>query len=585
MAELCIDQNDVRKAVKGALEYMTEEGSGFYAPLVERFPLVMDWVDIPPAVQRNLKAHHAPACTDGDRVYVDIQEMLNTIVLAVEYRKKELHVDWLTINPTIEARNILAHEYTHILCQHTRQGQEFNRKSKKERTPANLRAFQTACEIEANRGYMVDPGASVYSIAVTEAQFPETKEDDYLPQIYETLRKKFGKSMKDLDKEGKDGGDNSKGNNGEDAQQQGEGSGTGVPDEASDEQSDNEKGNSNNNGNQTDNRECEGDGGFERSASEEADGSERGTGSCEGGNQPSSTTEGVEEGSEELSEAQKSVIRRMMETDMALAEEKLTSDDLLPHDDEDKNVEDDIMLSLGLGEGDEGFIDLSPAGKLEYVYKRWKANNVKKELAKMKGVIAGTISRERVRTYSRQSRKQGEDGLMMKGQKRSPRSLPKILLAMDSSGSMNSATMKQIASAIADIFDTCGRPTQGCYICKHTSRVSDVLPMKEWKKVAESFYAGGGNDFSKVLEKALELNVDVVLNLGDGQDYVNRDKAITKRAVERGIEWYDCNVVNHGYYRWKHIVSMERKYESYHKTPLVKRKFIDLTGGHPSNEN
>lgn len=173
---------------------------------------------------------------------------------------------------------------------------------------------------------------------------------------------------------------------------------------------------------------------------------------------------------------------------------------------------------------------------------------------------------------------------MLKGQKRASRSLPKILLAMDSSGSMCNATMKQIASAIADIFDTCGRPTEGCYICKHTHRVSDVLPMKQWKTVAESFYASGGNDFTAVLEKAIELNVDVVLNVGDGQDYLVRDRDITKKALAKGIKWYDCNVVKDGYRRWKSLVNDERRYADRETTTIMERHFIDLTGEHPVNE-
>ena len=173
---------------------------------------------------------------------------------------------------------------------------------------------------------------------------------------------------------------------------------------------------------------------------------------------------------------------------------------------------------------------------------------------------------------------------MMKGHKRASRSLPKILLAMDSSGSMCSATMKQIASAIADIFDTCGRPTEGCYICKHTHKVSEVKPLKQWKTVAESFYASGGNDFSAVMEKALELGVDVVLNVGDGQDYCIRDYDTTKKAVAKGLKWYDCNVTHGGYRRWSSLIKDEKMVSEDRGRVRMERHWIDLTGEHPVDE-
>lgn len=496
---------EIRRAINTAVDEMTKGSAGFYAPLMERFPLIVGEENMPPAVVRNLKAHQAPACTDGTNVYVDVKEMLNTVVMGKEALRKKCRGDYTSLIG--EVMNILAHEYTHILCQHTRQGQKFNRDHKGK----DIQIFSTACEIEANRGYLVSPSAGVYEIAVTEETFPETKEDKFLPQIFETLKANWGKDINNQ----------SGGKTNDSADEQGEGEGEGVPDEG---------------------------------------------------------------GDEKLSENQRSAIQRMLETDIAISEERMTAEDLLPHDDSIEGDSMEVLQSLGLGGGDEGFLELSPAGKLKYLHNKWKAVNVKKELAKVKGVIKGTVSRERVKTYSRQSRKQGEGGLMLKGQKRASRTLPKILLAMDSSGSMRNATMKQIASAIADIFDTCGRPTEGCYICKHTHRVSDVLPMKQWKKVAESFYASGGNDFTAVLEKAIELDVDVVLNVGDGQDYLNRDRNISKKALAKGIKWYDCNVVRNGYKRWASLVKDEEMMARRADIDIVHRTFIDLTGEHPVNK-
>lgn len=524
-----IAQLDVKNALNHAIQELSD-GSGYYAPLVERFPIITDG-DIPPAVLARLRAKGSPACTDNVNVYVDSQELANTINMAIKLKKdKDPHAG---IDLYREVRNILCHEYTHILCQHVRQGQRFNRDNKN----GNIKAFMTACEIEANRGYLITHDEGTYMMAVTDEHFPETKLDNYLPQIYKTLKDKYGGELDGMSSESKNDDENEDKDNGNESGSEAQNDGTSNPTQNEDE-----------NGAESQQNAKKGD-------------------SDDG----------------EMSKQQKDAVQRMLEVDMDIAEERMTAEDMLPHD-EDANTEDeDTLNALGLGGGDEEFLQMSPQGKLEYLHKKWQAKNLKMELEKVKGIIAGTVSRERVSTYSRQSKKQGEDGLMMKGHKRSPRSLPKILLAMDSSGSMCSATMKDVATAIAGIFDTCGRPTKGCYICKHTHNISPPLPMKRWKEVADTFRADGGNDFTKVMALAIELDVDVVLNVGDGQDYctAHSQTQVSKDFINRGIKWFDCNVKRDGLRDWEKLVQYEEWASKENDLPFVKRYWIDLTGEHP----
>ena len=114
---------------------------------------------------------------------------------------------------------------------------------------------------------------------------------------------------------------------------------------------------------------------------------------------------------------------------------------------------------------------------------------------------------------------------------------------------MCSTTMKEVACAIENIFKDLGKPKQGSYICKHESNVSDVKPMRQWKEVVESYYPSGGNCFLHVLEKANELGVDVVLNIGDGQDTIYRDyydnaEVAVNKFKNAGRKWFDVLVTS-----------------------------------------
>lgn len=533
MGERFYTKNTVEASIRSALDRMTNKGKGMYAPLVERWPIVMH--NVPKVAMNAMKSMSAPATTDGNYVYIDLDEMTNLANwLLDEYNTGKYHgyLDLIS-----ELTLILCHEYTHLLCQHNRQGQEFNATHNDD----DINTFTIACEIEANRGYMIDRNCILYqSYAVSDYHFPETVHDKYLPQIYETLKKKYGNNLNNVMNGNSDSSD--------------EGDGDKSGSEGNSKAQEGQKGEK---GNVTGQKSQNGSQGQKK------------------GNEGNSDDSG--EG--KVSKMQRSVIERMRKSDIAMAKSRMTGNDLLPHDE---------RPSQGMGGDDEGYMSLDPVGELQKVYKDWKKKFIKEELGKLKGIIEGSVSKERVKTYSRQSRKQGNDGLMMKGSKRSARSCPTILLAMDSSGSMDVTSMNDVASAIAEIFDTCGRPTKGCYICKHTSRVSDVRPLKEWKIVAKSFYASGGNNFVNVMEKALELDVDVVLNVGDGWDYcigwTRTDKGsnpidVAQECVKRGLRWYDVNIVEGSREDYEGCIRREKEFCDEKGCVRMERHWIDLTGG------
>lgn len=241
------------------------------------------------------------------------------------------------------------------------------------------------------------------------------------------------------------------------------------------------------------------------------------------------------------------------------------------------------------GEGQmysHGGDDIDVSGKTgeqiaEEQFHEWQTANVERSLAKLKGTIMGKVSFERVPTYSRQSRKTYDGGIIKKGYKRAPHSSPSILLALDKSGSMDGTTTAKATSAVAKIFEATGRPTTGCYICLHDGRVSNLEPLKKWKDVTAKFYASGGNNFSEVVKLANKLKVDVVLNVGDAGDNTSGNPGESKQFMKANRKWVDVDIVSCSGGNSKSLGSRTRYlkplYES-DKKGGVKREYIDLTG-------
>ena len=505
-------QEQIKAAIPFAVKKLCEES--YYAPLVERYPILVD-EQVPKLQKHDIVVNKSCACTDANNVYVLTAEMAKHFKAMTD-----------TFNDYDTDRNlidnvaaILAHEYTHVLCQHKKIGNAMGKITK-----AEQRCFLLACEIEANRGDKVDISNNnwdthhtmVYRSGVTDSDIPETKKDKYLPQIYATLlnmykeqEQKFQQLLEQIKNndmaDAIEGGKKGKGTkNGKENKNtvQGEsqtGTDTGeMVDDATD--------------NDSVNRQQNGTGKEDKDDNESE---------CEW---------------EELTQEQIEASIKTLENETERAH------DQRPGDETGIGLESPYV---------EYKPELTPKENLERNYERWHEKQVKKELAKMKGLIRGNISKNKEKTYARPTRRPitGSGGLIKKGVRYEKSYSPKVLIAMDSSGSMCSTTMKEVACAIENIFKDLGKPKTGSWICKHESNVSDVKPMRQWKEVVESYYPSGGNCFLHVLEKANELGVDVVLNIGDGQDTVYREyggdgSAEINKFKNAGRQWFDVLVTN-----------------------------------------
>lgn len=588
MAREYYTQEGVNKTLDEVLE--KQRYSGLYAPLMARITLYID-DEIPPADRRMMRNnHHAPMCasTDKLKVYIDRKYLYETVNEAMdrfvkEHKIPEYDVYHRTNNLYGEITNILVHELTHTLCQHTHQGKEFFKElgmiddeGVGQIPKREYMAWMMACEVEANRGYGITKGHSpVYEIGVTDTfTYPKTLGAKYLRDIYKIIYEDYGKQVEDDfkeamkivkqmiaegEKEEKDAtnGGNSDGQEGDgqkNDQQEGEGNTSGDAESEDDEG----KGQGSSEGE-------EGEG------SEQPDGSQNSSGD--------SNDEGNDQGqpspaSSEDRKRQEAIARALADSYQQLCERIFDPD----FDANDQNIPMSDGHKGQAGGVGGGGIDVS--GKtvddlLTEANHQYKPDIVAKALAHIKGSIVGRVARERVSTYSRQSRKDSSDGLLKKGTKRGSKSMPKILVALDKSGSMSSTTTGQATEALAKIFEVTGRPTQGCWICLHDGKVKDVRPFKQWKSLVRSFWPSGGNDFSDVVRQANRLGVDVVLNVGDGGDRVCRDPKATKEFAKAGRRWIDINITK-GSRQWISDWVIGVYQEDYQRGIL--REWADLTG-------
>ena len=216
-----------------------------------------------------------------------------------------------------------------------------------------------------------------------------------------------------------------------------------------------------------------------------------------------------------------------------------------------------------------------------------KEYNQRVETAKIKkSLLKGDLSKGKVPTYSRPSRRASDNNLFKKGKKNDARFNPSILLALDSSGSMSSTTIKQVTEATIDIIKALGRDISNCYICLHDGKVYNLQKLKDYEEVLKTYRPSGGNNFLRVYQKAVELNCDVVLNVGDGLDsiedwaycfrkYGNDKTGKGLLKTNKKLTWYDCLV-----YKLDDDAAKWYYQENYKDEKLggVKRKTLDLVG-------
>lgn len=337
--------------------------------------------------------------------------------------------------------------------------------------------FALACDIEANRGYGINKWCDLYKIGVTEDYYPECKGVEGLMNIYRVLKKNYKDDiMKDY----------------EDAK--------------------------NENENEND---------------ESVEG--------ESNDENSSTSAPSDSKAEQRSKAIKNAISSMEQ----MREEIEQSASMVTEDELDKDVEQfDENNPEATGtlkdEAEANASSQNPYDVLHAQYDEYLKRCVEKGIEKLKGLVRGNQVRNRVGTYSRQSRRAGADGLIRKGIKNEKSLAPRILVAMDSSGSMSSAAVTSVATAIGTLAKMLGK-TKGSYICEHDSRVKHIEPLSNWEEVVKCYYPDGDNDFDELLQAALRLNVEVVIDVGDGYARL-WDEGLMKQAKKKGLKWFDVQV-------------------------------------------
>lgn len=269
----------------------------------------------------------------------------------------------------------------------------------------------------------------------------------------------------------------------------------------------------------------------------------------------------------ELNDVQQKALDRLFKQE----EKKGTSSGFL-HDYSEDEVEDD-------SEKDARTL-------LKEYNQRVETAKIKKSLLKLRAVLKGDLSKGKVPTYSRPSRRASDNNLFKKGKKNDARFNPSILLALDSSGSMSSTTIKQVTEATIDIIKALGRDISNCYICLHDGKVYNLQKLKDYEEVLKTYRPSGGNNFLRVYQKAVELNCDVVLNVGDGLDsiedwaycfrkYGNDKTGKGLLKTNKKLTWYDCLV-----YKLDDDAAKWYYQENYKDEKLggVKRKTLDLVG-------
>lgn len=245
---------------------------------------------------------------------------------------------------------------------------------------------------------------------------------------------------------------------------------------------------------------------------------------------------------DEKREARKKALQRAVPSMESMKEEIEQKSSMMTEEELDKNLEqfdENNPNALGRGEG-ETPDDVTPYSKLEAQYDADVKRKTERAIEQLKGLVRGSQIKSRVKTYSRQSRKDSPDGLIRKGVKNKKALAPRILVAMDSSGSMCSTEVTPIATSIGTIAKMLGR-TKGSYICEHEGHVKNVNPLSKWEDVVKHYYPDGDNDFDEVLEKAIELDVEVVINVGDGYARFY-DENVMKTAHQKKIKWVDVQV-------------------------------------------
>ena len=520
--------NWCKDRIRGVIDLYFKSIESPYNYLIREYPILVD-DELPPAYVAALINAESPAMFTGDYVAVSTKLVAKTVIEGALIRAEKVAMVGISGSGLIdEILTIIAHEYTHALYNHGVLRQRFHKKTKGK----DDKTFMLACEIQANRGVYVNKTSLVYELGVTEEKFikdvPDIATAKTLDNIYIALKNVYKDKIEN----------NQQGKGKEDNKDENQSNKQGQQQSESNSQSE-------------ENKQNQGDKQGQKQQ------------------QQSKSESGSEESSQgkELNATQQKALDRLFKQE----EKKGTSSGFL-HDYSEDEVEDD-------SEKDAKTL-------LKEYNQRAETAKIKKSLLKLRAVLKGDLSKGKVPTYSRPSRRASDNNLFKKGKKNDARFNPSILLALDSSGSMSSTTIKQVTEATIDIIKALGRDISNCYICLHDGKVYNLQKLKDYEEVLKTYRPSGGNNFLRVYQKAVELNCDVVLNVGDGLDsiedwaYCFRKDGNDKTGkgllkTNKKLTWYDCLV-----YKLDDDAAKWYYRENYKDEKLggVKRKTLDLVG-------
>lgn len=216
--------------------------------------------------------------------------------------------------------------------------------------------------------------------------------------------------------------------------------------------------------------------------------------------------------------------------------------------DDGVGAQQDLLADLGLGCSTAFENATSVDEKVKVLGTLGESDDIRKTLAKIKGTLKGDLSRTKVSTYSRPSRKTSDDGLIKRGRKYGKDKAPRVLIALDESGSMDGTVVQTAATAVNILVKTLGRNSCDVHICKFNNWCSDPVPIRQASEVIDDYCPRGGTSFGSVCEHA--KGYDVVLCIGDGEGRLPDEM--------EGTKWIDILItpfrsqighVKRGYYR------------------------------------
>lgn len=444
--------------------------------LAKQFPVLLD--DKLSAIDKfNLDAHDT--FSFANQYYVGFSESRALKQITDYYSAKKLSLSWSELQENV--RDVLIHEYGHILLEHV-----FQKPMTKQ---LDAEAQVVTAEIETNRGIPKSSRAKYFD----EVIISDDKEDFQTVKPYITHKAIFDE-VKRLWKSHKD-----KQNNPQD-------------DECSD------------NGGGGDNDKQKDSSGKEQQGSN----STTPTPSTDQKSEQNSGQENEQNGAQSGDQQQEQIKKPDHVGTMVQAMRDAQSNDAQPRD---------LLSELGL-QASEDFKDGDVHERLQILTELAQNNEIKKTLSKIKGSLAGELSKERIGTYSRPSRKTSEDGMMRKGTKRGATKRPSILIALDESGSMDTTAVKTAATAIKLVSKTIGRNRSDIKICKFNNVVTMVKPLARSDELVENYYPRGGTNFDSVINLARDSKCDVVLCIGDGMGTLPNET--------NGIKWLDILITPYG---------------------------------------